>query len=80
MAPKRGFVLNKRNIGRILKEDAGIGAALDAIAEPVAASAGGTVDKYVTDRQARAVVVSAEEQAINGAATKALGETGRTLT
>lgn len=74
MARRKGFVPNRRNIGRILREDAGIGAALDAVAEPAAAKAGGEVRKYVTDRQARAIVVGAEAQAIDGAATKAMAE------
>lgn len=75
MARKQGFVPNKKNIGLILKEDSGIGAALDDIADDAAAKAGGIVVASVTDRQVRSVVVGAEEQAIDGAATKAMGET-----
>ncbi|MCV7230669.1 hypothetical protein [Mycolicibacterium komossense] len=75
MARKQGFVPNRKNIGLILKEDSGIAAALDDIAEDAAAKAGGQVVKYVTDRQARSVVVDAEAQAIDGTATKAMGET-----
>lgn len=79
MAQRGGFKGNRRVIGEILKSDPGVGAALDAIADPVAARAGGRVRKYVTDRQVRSVEVDAADQAINGSATKALGEQGLTL-
>lgn len=75
---KKGFVANKAGIGRILREDPGIGAALDAIAEPAAAEAGGTVDAYVTDRQVRSVLVDPEDQAIEGVGTRAMGRRGMT--
>lgn len=75
MAPKQGFVANKSVIGQMLKSDPGVGAALDDIADDMAGQSGGTVESYVTDRQARAVVVSAEAQAIDGVATKAAAAT-----
>lgn len=76
---KQGFVANRAGIGRIMKTDPGIQAALDAIADPLAAKAGGTVEAYTTDRAVRAVVVGAESQAKDGAATKAAGEMGLRL-
>ncbi len=79
MARKQGFVRNARAVGRILKTDPGIQAALDAIAEPLAAKAGGTVDTYTTDRAVRAVMVDGQAQAKDGAATKAAGEMGLRL-
>lgn len=79
MAPKQGFKGNRAVIGRILREDPGVAAALDAVADPVAGRSGGTVRKYVTDRQVVSVEVDAEAQAVDGAATRALGEQGLTL-
>jgi hypothetical protein len=80
MAARGKFVRNPKVIREILETDPGVGAALDEVADPVAASAGGTVERRVTDRQARIVVVKAEDQAKDGVATKALGEQGLTLT
>lgn len=74
MARRAGFTANKRVIGKMLRTDPGVGAALDDIAGAAADRAGGTVRKYVTDRQVVAVEVGAEEQAIDGAATKAMAE------
>ncbi len=79
MARKRGFVANRAAIGRILKTDPGIAAALDAVATPLAEKAGGTVDAYTTDRAVRSVVVDGQAQAKDGAATKAAGGMGLTL-
>lgn len=79
MPRKQGFVPNRKNIGLILKEDPGIGAALDAVADPVADRSGGTVTTGKTDRQTRVIHVPAEDQAVDGAVTKALGEQGLTL-
>ena len=76
---KQGFVRNKAVVGRILKNDPGIQSALDAIANPMAAKAGGTVDSYTTDRAVRAVMVDGNAQAKDGAATKAAGELGLEL-
>lgn len=73
---KEGFVRNKAAVGRILKKDPGIQAALDAIANPLADKAGGTVKSYTTDRAVRTVMVDGEAQAKDGAATKAAGELG----
>jgi hypothetical protein len=79
MARKQGFVANRAGIGNILKQDLGIQAALDALAEPMAQKAGGHVDAYTTDRAVRAVVVDGESQAKDGAATKAAGALGLRL-
>lgn len=73
---RQGFVANRAAIGRILKTDPGIAAALDAVAEPMAEQAGGTVDAYTTDRAVRAVMVGGESQAKDGALTKAAGGLG----
>lgn len=79
MARKQGFIPNRKNIGRILREDPGVAAALNAIADPVASRSGGTKREYVTDRQVVAVEVDAEAQAVDGVTTRALGEQGLTL-
>lgn len=77
MARRReGFVRNKAVVGRILKQDSGIQAALDAVVAPLAAKAGGTIDAYTTDRAVRTVMVDGAAQAKDGAATKAAGELG----
>lgn len=73
---KEGFVRNKAAVGRILKNDPGIQAALDAIANPLADKAGGTVKSYTTDRAVRTVMVDGAAQAKDGVATKAAGELG----
>lgn len=79
MAPRGKFHLNKPGIGRIAKRDRGIKARLHSIAAPAAAKAGGHVEDYVTDRSVSAIIVGAEDQAANGSATKAAGETGLRL-
>lgn len=79
MAARGHFVMNKPAIGRIAKRDRGIKAALHNIAAPAATKAGGHVEEYETDRSVAAIVVGAEDQAANGAATKAGGETGLRL-
>lgn len=79
MAKRQGFAGNRATIGRILREDPGVAAALDAVADPVAARSDGTKRKYVTDRQVVSVEVDAEAQAVDGAVTRALGEQGLTL-
>mgnify|MGYP000872310544 FL=1 len=79
MAQRAGFRGNRKVIGRILREDPGVAAALEAIADPVAERSGGTKRKYVTDRQVVSIEVDAEAQAIDGVATRALGEQGLTL-
>lgn len=80
MAKKAGFVADRAAIGRIAKTDPGIKAAVHALAERGAASTdGATVEDYVTDRSASAIVVRAEDQVADGAATKALGAIGGTL-
>lgn len=76
---KQGFVANRAGIGRIMKNDPGIQAALDAIADPLAEKAGGKVEAFTTDRAVRAVVVDAADQAKDGVATKAAGEMGLRL-
>lgn len=74
--PRPGFHLDKAAIGRIAKRDEGIKAKLAEEAATAAAKAGGHVETYVTDRSVAAVVVGAEDQAANGAGTKAMGESG----
>lgn len=76
MAQRQGFRGNRRVIGRILREDPGLAAALDAVADPVAAKTGASVRKYVTDRQVVSLGVDAEDQAVNGSVTKAFGSLG----
>lgn len=73
---RQGFVANRKAIGDILKKDAGIQAALEAIAGPIAEKAGGAVDAYTTDRAVRTVMVDGAAQAKDGVATKAAGELG----
>lgn len=73
---RQGFVANRKAIGRILKNDPGIQAALEAIAGPIAAQAGGEVDSYTTDRAVRAVIVDGAAQAKDGVATKAAAQLG----
>ena len=70
---RKGFTGNRKVIGDILKSPE-VGAALDEIAGPVASRSGGVIDAYTTDRQVRAINVGAEEQAIDGVATKAIAE------
>lgn len=80
MVRSRGkFVMNKAAIGRIAKRDPGIKAAIHDLAERGATKAGGHVEDYTTDRAVSAIVVGAEDQAANGAATKAAGELGLRL-
>ncbi|ORA24892.1 hypothetical protein [Mycobacterium aquaticum] len=73
---KEGFVADRKAIGRIMKNDPGLKAFIHGIAEKGASRAGGHVEDYTTDRTVSAVVVGAEDQAKNGAATKAAGELG----
>ena len=79
MARRAGFIPNKKVIGEILRSDPGIGAALDAIADPAAERDGVEVRSYVTDRQVRSIEVDGVAQVKDGAATKALGDQGLTL-
>lgn len=74
-----GFHMDRRAIGRIAKHDPGIKAELERLAAESADKAGGHVESYTTDRAVSAVVVGAEDQAANGSATKAVGETGLRL-
>ncbi|WP_229481666.1 hypothetical protein [Mycolicibacterium mageritense] len=79
MAPRRrkeGFVRDAKAIGRIAKRDPNLKAFIHDVAEQGASRAGGHVEDYVTDRSVSAVVVGAEDQAKDGAATKAAGELG----
>lgn len=71
-----GFHPDRKALGRILKTDPGIGEFIAATAAEGAERAGGHVESYVTDRQVSAVVVGEQDQAVNGAATKAAGELG----
>lgn len=73
MAPAGKFVLNKRTVADIAKNDRALGAALVSAAEEMRAEAGptATIDKYTTDRQVAGIVVGAAEQARDGVATKA---------
>ena len=80
MAPRRsrkqGFVRDRRAIARIAKTDPNLKAFIHNTAEQGAQRAGGHVEDYVTDRSVSAVVVGAEDQAVNGAATRAAGDLG----
>jgi hypothetical protein len=71
--------MDRRAIGRIAKTDPGIKAMLAKLAAAAAAKAGGHVESYTTDRAVSAIVVGAEDQAADGVATKAAGETGLRL-
>ncbi len=77
---KQGFKRDAKVIGQILKTDPGLLAALKAEAETLAKDSGGTVDQDETDRAVFRVTVRAEDQAINGSLTKAVGKRGKTLT
>lgn len=72
---KQGFVRNHKAIGRILRSKA-VADFVHAVAAQGAERAGGWVEDYITDRRVSAVVVHAEDQAKDGAATKAAGELG----
>ena len=74
MAPRQGFRGNRRVIGQILKSDPGMKSAVNAAAGFVAKRSGGTVRTYTTDRHVAAVEVNAEDQAVDGVATKAVNE------
>lgn len=79
MAPKAGFTGNRRAIREMLRTDGGVGAALDAVADGVSQRTHSTSTRsYATDRQVRSVAVDPEDQAVNGHATKALGDMGLT--
>jgi hypothetical protein len=73
----KGVKLNYAAIGKILKSEPGLIAALKAEAEAMASDSGGEVEQYETDRAAFQVSVPAHEQAINGKLTKALGRRGK---
>jgi hypothetical protein len=76
MAQRAGFRGNRRVISQILREDPGVAEALDAIAGPVASESGGEIRKYTTDRQVVSISVPAEDQAVDGTVTRALGRQG----
>lgn len=76
---KKGFNRNHKAIGDILKHDPGLIAALEAEAESLRKEAGGWVTQYETDRAVFGVYVRAEDQAIRGSLTKAVGKRGKTL-
>ncbi len=71
-----GFHRDAKAVGRIARTDKGLKAFIHETAAKGAAKAGGHVEDYVTDRVVSAVVVGEEDQAKNGAATKAAGELG----
>ncbi|QEA10778.1 head-tail connector [Mycobacterium phage Weirdo19] len=73
---KPGFHRDAKAIGRIARTDKGLKAFIHGVAEQGAERAGGHVEDYVTDRVVSAVVVGEEDQAKDGAATKAAGELG----
>ncbi|WP_028477919.1 hypothetical protein [Nocardia sp. CNY236] len=77
MATARGVRLDHRGLGKILKSQAFADVVNDA-AIRVAAAAGDNaeVDKYTTDRKAAAVIVPAEDQARDGALTRAAASVG----
>lgn len=76
--PKPGFHRDAKAVGRIAR-GAELRRIMHAKAAPAAERAGGHVEDYVTDRAVSAVVVPAEEQAKNGAITKATGQLGWTI-
>jgi hypothetical protein len=73
---KQGFVRNPRAIAKIAKTDPGLKAFIHNTAEQGAERAGGHVEDYTTDRSVSAVVVGAEDQAVEGRVTRAAGELG----
>lgn len=70
------FKLNRRGGSEVLKELAA--QQINAIAQQIAAQAGpdAEVDEYTTDRAAAAVRVPAEQQAKDGALTRAAAAAG----
>lgn len=70
------FKLNRRGGAEVLKELAA--QQINAIAQQIAAQAGpdAEVDEYTTDRAAAAVRVPAEQQAKDGALTRAAAAAG----
>lgn len=78
---KAGFHRNAKTIGHILKNDAGLHAAVKAAAEDVLAKVNDPeafLEEYETDRDVVAVMVPADKQARHGLATKAAGAAGLT--
>lgn len=71
-----GFHRDAKAFAKIAKTDPRLKAFIHNTAEQGAERAGGHVEDYVTDRVVSAVVVGAEDQAVNGAATRAAGELG----
>lgn len=69
--------LNRAGVGKVLKSEA-FAALANAAAAKVAAAAGegAVVEGYTTDRGAAAVLVSAEDQALNGTLTRAAAAAG----
>lgn len=76
---KSGFKRDAKVVSDILRNDPGLQAALKAEAEALAKDSGGTVEQDETDRAVFRVIVRAEDQAINGSLTKAVGKRGKTL-
>lgn len=76
MPPVGKFVMSKRWAAHVLHNDPGMKARVLGIATDGAAKAGGHVEEYHTDRYVAAIVVGAEDQANDGAATKAVGDLG----
>ena len=70
-----GFHRDPKAVARIAK-GAQLAAIIHARAARAAEKAGGEVNDYVTDRAVSSIRVPAEEQAKNGAITKAAGELG----
>lgn len=76
---KKGFNRDSRAIANILHNDAGLKAAVKAIADDLAKDADGEVVEYETDRYVAGVQVEAWKQARDGVLTKAVGSRGKTL-
>lgn len=76
---KEGFNRDYKAISGILKNDAGVKAAVRSAAAGIAADAGGEVEEYETDRFVAGVKVEGHRQATDGVLTKAVGARGKTL-
>lgn len=74
------FKRDSAGIRRLLQEHPGVRREIDAAARRVAASAGGEVSTYTTDRAAAAVSVKASEQAKRGVLTRAAAAAGLEVT
>lgn len=74
------FKRDSAGIRRFLQQDPGVRREVNAAARRVAASAGGEVSTYTTDRAAAAVTVKASDQAKHGVLTRAASAAGLEVT